>query len=156
MLSWSRCDIPSHLDHEGIYWSVCDSRGNHLHVPCRSVCDRDQNWIKRSKPFWGADQGIKVTSKLLKINNQERTTAMWPLTLENQAIKSLRREQSSDQPHFLPIKKLDRGHKHFYRWHVSDYPLWLVSWLSKCVLDCPFLKLLIALDLQWFKVAMPP
>ena len=41
-------------------------KGSHLYLPCRSVCDRDQNWIKRSKPFWGADQGIKVTSELLK------------------------------------------------------------------------------------------
>ena len=29
-----------------------------------------------SKPFWGADQGIKVTSELLKINNQECMAAM--------------------------------------------------------------------------------
>ena len=27
-------------------------------------------------PFGGADQGIKVTSKLLKINNQERAAAI--------------------------------------------------------------------------------
>ena len=32
--------------------------------------------IKRSKSFWGADQAIKVTSKLLKINNQERAAAI--------------------------------------------------------------------------------
>ena len=29
-----------------------------------------------SKPFWGADQGIKVTSESLKINNQERAAAI--------------------------------------------------------------------------------
>ena len=46
----------------------------------------------------GTDQGIKVTYKLLEVNNQERTAAI-----------------SSDQAHFLPIKKLDRGHKRFYR-----------------------------------------
>ena len=27
--------------------------------------------IKQSKPFWRADQGIKVTFKQLKINNQD-------------------------------------------------------------------------------------
>ena len=37
-----------------------------LYVPCRSVCD----WIKQSKPFWGADQWIKVTSELLKSTDQ--------------------------------------------------------------------------------------
>ena len=29
-------------------------------------------------PFGGADQGIKVTSKLLRINNQERAAAIRP------------------------------------------------------------------------------
>ena len=29
-----------------------------LYVPCRSVCNWDQNWIKWSKPLLGADQGI--------------------------------------------------------------------------------------------------
>ena len=88
-------------------------------------------------PFGGANQGIKVTSELLKINNQqskinnqqstiknqECTTAMWPLTLWNQAIKSLRRVRSSDQAHFLPIKKPNCSRKRFYRQHVRDYPL---------------------------------
>ena len=41
------------------------------YVPCRSVCNQNQNWIKQSKPFWEADQGIKVTSKLLKSTDQE-------------------------------------------------------------------------------------
>ena len=31
--------------------------------------------------------------------------------------------KSSDQVDFLPIIKLDCGHKRFYRRHVSDYPL---------------------------------
>ena len=38
------------------------TRGSHLYVPCRSVCDQNQNWIKRSKPFFGL---IKVTSSLV-------------------------------------------------------------------------------------------
>ena len=40
------------------------SRGSHLYVLCRSVCEWDQNWYKRSMPFLRADQGIKVTSEL--------------------------------------------------------------------------------------------
>ena len=27
--------------------------GSHLYVLCRSICDQDQNWMKRSKPFLG-------------------------------------------------------------------------------------------------------
>ena len=48
------------------------TRSSHLYVLCRSICSQDQNWIKQSKPFWGADQWIKVTSELLKIDNQEQ------------------------------------------------------------------------------------
>ena len=44
-----------------------------------SVCDRDQNWIKWSKPFL---EGIKVTSKLLKLMVQESMGAIWPLTFD--------------------------------------------------------------------------
>ena len=88
-----------------VVWQTPEwARNSHLYIPCRSVCNRDQNWIKRSKP--GGDQGIKVTSKLLKINNQECMAAIWPLTLENQAIKSLRRRWSSDQAHFADQKNL--------------------------------------------------
>ena len=32
-------------------------------------------------PFWGANQGIKETSELLKSMDQEHTAAIWPLTL---------------------------------------------------------------------------
>ena len=34
--------------------SLWDSptRGSHLYVLCKSVCDQDQNWIERSKPFF--------------------------------------------------------------------------------------------------------
>ena len=66
-----------------VYTIDYDARGSHIYVLCGSICKRDQNWIKRSKPFWVADHGIKVTSELLKINNQECTAAIWPLTLEN-------------------------------------------------------------------------
>ena len=46
---------------------------------------------------------------------------------ENQVIKSLRRERSVDQAHFLPIKHFDRGHKRFNRRPISDYPLTIAS-----------------------------
>ena len=43
-------------------------------------------------PFGG---WIKVTCKLLKINNQECLAAVSPLTLGSKVIKCLRRERSS-------------------------------------------------------------
>ena len=94
----------------GLTGSYPMTRGSHLYVPCRSVCDWDQN---RIKPFWEADQGIKVTSELLKSTDQEHVAA-----IENQAIKSLRRKRSStlfaielgayglDKDHALPEEKL--------------------------------------------------
>ena len=54
---------------------------------------------------------------------QGHTATIWPLTLGNQVIKSVRKERWSNQVHFLLIKKLDRSHKCFNRWHISDYPL---------------------------------
>ena len=53
----------------------------------KSVCDRDQNWIKRSRSFLEANQEIKVTSKLLKSMDQEYVAAIRPLTLENQVVR---------------------------------------------------------------------
>ena len=95
-------------------------KGCHLHVLCR----RFATWIKiessDQSPLWGP---IKVASKLLKSTDQRLKFDLWPLTLKNQAIKSLRREQSSDQAHFLLIKNFDCGCKRFNRWHISDYPL---------------------------------
>ena len=44
------------------------TRGSHLHVACRSVCDRDQNGIKRSRSFY---KTIKQSS------DQGRFTRWW-------------------------------------------------------------------------------
>jgi len=41
------------------------ARGSHIDVACRSICDRDQNEIKRSTFLLGADQGIKMNSEPL-------------------------------------------------------------------------------------------
>ena len=46
------------------------TRGSHIDVACRNVCDRDQNGIKRSTLFLGADQGIKMNSERLKSTDQ--------------------------------------------------------------------------------------
>ena len=46
------------------------SRGSHIDVAWRSVCDREQNGIKRSTLFLGADQGIKTNSERLKSTDQ--------------------------------------------------------------------------------------
>jgi len=43
---------------------------SHIDVACRSVCDRDQNGIKRSTFFLAADQGIKTNSERLKSTDQ--------------------------------------------------------------------------------------
>ena len=109
-------------------------------IMCRvasSICDQDQNWIKQSKIFLRADQWIKITSKLqkyakIKIKNAQIQFDLWPI--KTQAIKdALIVGQSRDQAHFLPIKNLDPGHKHFNRWHkwlplaYSAYSTWLES-----------------------------
>ena len=76
------------------------------------------------KALIGDDQGIKVASGLLKSTFQERTAAIWPLTLKNPwAFKSLRRERSSDQAQYLPIKHFGCGRKHFNRRHYKWLPL---------------------------------
>ena len=47
---------------------------------------------------------------------------------ENQAIKGLGTERSTNQAHFLAIKNFNCSHKLFNRRHISDYPLmWLTS-----------------------------
>jgi len=42
---------------------------------------------------------------------------------DDQAIKGLGTERSSDQKQFSPIKILDPGRKRFYRRRVCDHPL---------------------------------
>ena len=54
-----------------LVWSKLNSRGSHIRVACRSICNRDQNGIKRSTFFLGADQEIKMNSKRLKSIDQE-------------------------------------------------------------------------------------
>ena len=49
---------------------VINAGGSHIDVACRSVCDQDQNGIKRSTFFLGADQGIKVNSERLISTDQ--------------------------------------------------------------------------------------
>ena len=48
------------------------ARGGHIDVACRSICDWDQNGIKRSMFFLGANQGIKTNSERL-ISTDQRT-----------------------------------------------------------------------------------
>jgi len=113
------------------------TRGSHTHVACRSVCDWDQNGIKRSTSLLGADQGIKINSERLTSTDQctfSDTKEVWlHFCPWNQAIKSLGTEQSSDQGRFSPIKILDPGHKHFYRGHVCDYPLQNIHQQAICL-----------------------
>ena len=101
-------------------WDLSLTRGGHLYVPCRSVCDRDQNWIQRSKPFFGADQGDFWTAKI----NGSRTQGC-NFTFDPLKIKCSRASEGNGQAikHTLLIKSLDHGCKCL---HVSDYHLLLV------------------------------
>ena len=59
---------------------AANTRGSHICVACRSVCDRDQNGTKRSMFFFGADQGIKTNSERLVSTDQYTfldTTEVW-------------------------------------------------------------------------------
>ena len=48
------------------------TRGSHIDVACRNICDQDQNEIKWSMFILGADQGIKTNSERL-ISSDQRT-----------------------------------------------------------------------------------
>ena len=69
----------------------------------------------QAKPFLRANQGIKVTSKLQKLTNQEHPAAIWPLNYWKSSDQELQR--SSNQAHLSTTKNLDSSHKHFSRWH---------------------------------------
>ena len=101
---WSKISHSPGFDPLQYTWSKTGTRYIHLYVLCRSVDDQDQNWIERSKPFWGNDQGIKVTSKLLNSTNQKHVAAILLLTLENQSDQKPQKglmKRSSDQAHFI-------------------------------------------------------
>ena len=71
-LHWQQIYAFFHFLCERFAWP----KGGHLYVPCRSVYDWDQNWIKWPKTFWGANQEIKVTSRLLKLTDQKCMAAI--------------------------------------------------------------------------------
>ena len=89
-----------------------------MYVVCRSVCDQDQNEIKRSKPFW---ELIKVASELWNSIHQGRVTAIWP-------IKSFRRERLSNQDFFAdqtPWSQLQTLQQATCKWpplDITSYP----------------------------------
>jgi len=43
-----------------------NTRGSHIRIACRSVCDRDQNGIKRSRSFSEAIKGSRSFSETIK------------------------------------------------------------------------------------------
>ena len=86
------------------------AKGSYFYVLCRNVCDQDQNWIKRSN-FWVEDQGIKVTSKLLKIKGSR--TCCCNLTFDPW--------KSSDQePQKGTIRRLSTFFAHQKTWQQSQ------------------------------------
>ena len=109
-LAWTQLLIRQRLGQKclsgvcALAWPI--TRGSHLYVPCRSICDRNQNRIKRSKHFLRANQGIKGTSKLRKsrIKNARLQFDLWPV--KNQVIKGLRRADQATKHTFCRSKIL--------------------------------------------------
>ena len=69
------------------------------HFPCRSIWNQVQNWIKRSKAFLRANQGIKVVSELQKSKDQECMASIWPFTVKIKQSRAL--EEMIKQPLFI-------------------------------------------------------
>ena len=63
--SRDHCDMT--IDNRlGLYYLRYNTgRSGHIDVACRSICDWDQNGIKQSMFFLGANQGIKTNSEWL-------------------------------------------------------------------------------------------
>ena len=76
------------------------------YVSCRSICERDPNWIKRSKPFVRADQGIKLTSKLQKSTDQECTAAIWLLAHWKSSDQELQKHTFAEQKSWSQLQAL--------------------------------------------------
>ena len=85
-----------------------DLRSCHSYVPCKSVCDQDQNWIKQSKPFLKTSQGIMVTSKLRKSKGQECMVAIQ---------KGTNKWSFCPSKILIPVTNVSTGDI----WHISDY-----------------------------------
>jgi len=81
---------------------MLSSRSSHIDIACRSVCDQDQNGIKRSTFFLGADEGIKTNSKRL-ISTDQCTFFRYLAgmatfcPLNSRRIKRSRASEQSDQ-----------------------------------------------------------
>ena len=103
-------------------WKHLIARVSHLYVSCRSVCDRDQNWIKQSKPFLRVNQGIKVTSKLQKSKDQECAAPIRPLICKkikwSRAFEGMIKQSSTlfaDQKSWSQSQMLQQ-----YKWQPLD------------------------------------
>ena len=99
------------------FQSVFLSRRSHLYVLCRSICNRDQNWIKWSKPFLKGDQGGIQTDKINRLRMSSCNLTFDP---ENEVIKGLRRQAIKHTFYWS-----DQGCKCFNRRRISDYPLFM-------------------------------
>ena len=96
------------------------------------MCKYRKYWtcekMKMSGGLFGGRSTIKVTSELRKINKSRTRRGNLTFDPWKISVRSVRRKRSSDQTHFLPIKKLDRGPKRFNRRRISDFPLeWLIG-----------------------------
>ena len=98
------------------------TRGCHLYVLCRSVCDQDQNWIKRSSLFWA----WSMRPELLKSMDQEHTVAVWPLTLCKASTQEPQKGTIKWLSTLFADQNLDPGHK-----HLKIGGMWLPHGLSR-------------------------
>ena len=66
----------------------------------------------------GGNQGIKVTSGLLKINNQEPVRAIWPFDPSKSSNQHPQKGTIKQSSRLFAHQKIDRGRKCFNRWHM--------------------------------------
>ena len=130
-----KLDFPVPIQHR--------SRGSHLYVACRSVCDHDQIfWLATSVldrlivPFWGS---WSLDFQGSKVKLQPRVLDCWFLAVQ-------RSPWSLDRPPkraLIAWFSFDPGRKRFYRGHVTIYPLQVYMYQSyKPIMKIPSLSYL--------------
>ena len=103
------------------------TRVGHIHITCWSIWDWDQNGIKRSTFFSGADQGMKLSSEGL-IHCNIKTFSQILRRLGSVLVLWPSTKSSDQEPQKGTIKwsmiiltDQDSDRKRFYRWSVSEY-----------------------------------
>ena len=97
------------------------SRGSHF--LCRSVCDWDQNWIKRSKPFLRANHWPRYPLNSENQKDQECMAPIWPFTRKDQGIKHTFCRSKKSWCWLQTLKQATYS-------HISDYPCCILTSLN--------------------------